>query len=88
MEGTLTVDDEVAVADEGEGVVCASVAFGEHQLEAAGVVVGLGLECVARGGEQVDVGTGQVVDQTENGKRNPEGLTDRTGGKTENGERK
>ena len=60
LEGASAIDDELSVADEGEGVVCASVAGGEHQLEAAGVVVGPGLEGVARGGEQIHVVAGEV----------------------------
>ena len=54
LEGTLTVDDDVAVVDEGEAVVvCVSVARGEHQLEATGIVVRLGLHA---GGEEVELG--------------------------------
>ncbi len=61
LEGAFAVDDEFTVADEGE-VVVGSVAGGEDQLEAALIVGGLGFEAVARGLEQIDVGTGQVVD--------------------------
>ena len=53
LEGAFATDNEISVADEGEGVVCASVAFGEHQLEATGIVVRLGLHA---GGEEVELG--------------------------------
>ena len=66
LEGSLTVvvDDEVAVAEEGEAVVV-GVAGGEDDLEAVGVVRGEGVEAVGRVVEEVDVGTGHVVDEVQ-----------------------
>ena len=52
-EGAFTVDDEVVVAHESE--FAAVFAGGEHQFEAAAVVAGVGVEGVARVGEQVNV---------------------------------
>ena len=60
----FVVDDEAAVAEEGERVAIA-VTRGIHQLEAAGVVGRLRLEAVARGLEQVDVGASEVVDEVQ-----------------------
>ena len=60
----FVVDDEAAVAVEGEGVVVV-VTGGEHEGEAAFAVGGLSIEAVARGGEQVDVVAVHVVDEVE-----------------------
>ena len=65
--GTIVVDDEATIAEEGEVVVIAVVARGEHELETVGIVGRLGLEAVARGLEQVDVLAGQVVDEVQVG---------------------
>ena len=65
LEGALTVDDDVAVAHEGKVAAVAGVAGGEHQAEAAGVVVGVGFEAVTRVGQQVNIGAGQVVDEVQ-----------------------
>ena len=62
--------DDFAVVDEGEVFVFVIVfVFAEHQFETAGVVAGLGGEGVARSGEQVDVGTSEVVNEVEIGER-------------------
>ena len=61
LEGAGAGHDEVAVADEGKVIVEFGVVRHEHQLEARGVVVGLALEGVARGLEQVHVGASEVV---------------------------
>ena len=65
LEHAFTVDNEFTVADEGE-VVAVVVAHSEHQLEALGIICGLGLEAVARVGEEVGLSAGEVVDQIEN----------------------
>ncbi len=67
LEGgvAFVVDDEAAVAEEGEAVVV--VTGGEDEAEAVGVVGRSGLEGVARVGEQVLVGAGEVVDEVEVG---------------------
>ena len=59
----FVVDDEAAVAIEGEVIV--GVTGGEHEFEAAGIVGRAGLEAVARVAEQVDVVAGHVVDEVE-----------------------
>ena len=82
-QGAFTVDDEVAVADEGKHLIiaiCVLADGSKHQLEASLVVGGLGVEGVrgrrrlrvfARndvlGGEQVDVVAGHVVNEVEVG---------------------
>ena len=69
LEGAFTVDDDGAVADEGE-VAAAVVASGEDQAEAAGVVSGVGLEAVARVGKHVNFIASHVVDEVEVGEFN------------------
>ena len=64
----LVANDELAVAEEGEGLiatVCIPVGGNEHQLEAALVVRRLGIEGVARRGQQVYIGAGHVIDEVE-----------------------
>ena len=63
----FVADDDFAVAEEGEFV---TVLFdtgeaSEHQGEAGGVVVHSGVEAVARVSQQVDIGTGHIVDEVE-----------------------
>ena len=67
LQGGLAVvaDDELAIAKEGEAVIIAVAASGKHQLETALIVGRASLEGVARGGEQVYVGAGQVVDEVQ-----------------------
>ena len=60
----VVVDDELAVAEEGEAVAFGLVAVGaKHQAEAALKVCRLGFEAVARGGQQVDVGIGHIINK-------------------------
>ena len=62
------VDNPFAAVEEGEGligIVFFDAGGVEHQAEAAFVVVGVGLEGVARVGQQVDVDAGLVVDEVE-----------------------
>ena len=60
----IVLDDPVAAIVEGEGFFKA-FGGGINQLEAVGVVVVSGVESIARGGEQVDVVAGHVVNQVE-----------------------
>ena len=60
----LAVDDDLAIADEGE-VVAIGVTGAEDQAEAAGVVGGVGFEGVARGSEQVNIVASEVIDKVE-----------------------
>ena len=65
---THVVDGPAAAVEVGEvgcGVVFFHAVGVEHQAEAVGIVGGAGFEAVARGGEQVDVGAGHVVDEVE-----------------------
>ena len=67
MQCAFAVDDELAVADEGEVLIHVVIAAvgAEHQLEAAGIVRRLGAEGVARGLEQVNIVAGEVVDEVQ-----------------------
>ena len=65
LNRSRAVDDDVAVADEGEIFVITFVVVFvrlEHQLETAGIVVVLGTEGVARVLEQVNFGAGEIVE--------------------------
>ena len=64
LEHAFTVDDEVVVADVSE-VAVAVVAGGKHQFEAAFIVAGGGIEGVGGVDEEVNFGTGHVVDEVE-----------------------
>ena len=65
---THVADHPFAAVEVGEGLVAVlgrAVVGAEHQAEARFIVRGLRVEGVARGGQQVDVGTGHVVDEVE-----------------------
>ena len=64
LEGAGAVDDEFAIADEGKFFILnlIIVAIGtKHHLETTLIVGGFGREGVARGGEEVGVGAGEIV---------------------------
>ena len=63
LEHAFTIDDEFAVVEESKVAIVVLVVFihPEHQLEAALVICSLGLEAVARVGEEVGLDAGQVV---------------------------
>ncbi len=67
LDGGLTLDakdaEVAAGVDEAEAVAFGARAGGKHQLEAALVVGGAGVEAVARAGEQVDIFACEVVDE-------------------------
>ena len=67
LERAFAVDNELSVADEGKVVIVVLVVFihPEHQLETALVVRDLAVEGVARSGEEVNVGAGEVIDEVE-----------------------
>ena len=60
-------DGPAAAVEEGEGLggLFVDAVGAKHQAEAARVVVGASLEGVVRGGEQVDVGAGHIIDEVE-----------------------
>lgn len=63
LDHSGAIDDDIAVAiDECEAVVIVGSTFVEHQIEARGVIGGLRGEGVTRGDQQVDVGTGEIID--------------------------
>ncbi len=64
LECAIAVDDDVAVADEGE-VIAHVFAGCEDEFEAGGVVGGVGVEGVGRVGEEVNVVAGAVVNEVE-----------------------
>ena len=60
------VEDDGSVADEGEVVTHVIAALSaEHQAEAAFVVVALGIEGIARGGDQIYIGTRDVINKVQ-----------------------
>ena len=65
LQGTLAIDDDVAIADESEIIVAVCVPANEHQLEAAGIIRVLSFECVAWIDQQVNVGARQIVDKVQ-----------------------
>ena len=69
LQGGLTdvADAPFAAVEESEGLIAilVSAVRAEDELEARGVVRCLGLEAVARFNEQVDIGTGHIINKVE-----------------------
>ena len=62
---TFVANDPIVIVKESEVIVVVCVPANEHQLEAAGVVRRVGLEGVARVGEEVNVVSGQIINKVE-----------------------
>ncbi len=63
LECSCAIHDEFAVADEGEIVVVHLVVVSrEHQFEARSIVTGFARKSIGWCGQQVDVGSGEIID--------------------------